>query len=272
MAGAGASIGGGTAVADAAIYEFGSKIKNPGPSNFFCDSFDKNCKHTKVIMMMMVTQYFSLAQLTLTEHSFDRYLREVPVALVAFVAPWCGRRCKQLAPELQRLSAAYEDSGIAVGLVSSEQRELLDRYSVDAFPSLLWFDGSQKWPYYASEATPERYKGARAYEDLASFIEARTGIAARIAPASNSNSEDEGGSSAAAPSSDGEQGVHSLELNDACKALSKSYTACMRHRRDRQHRCAAERHEYLLCMSGRWTIHPDHHQALAAHYRHYSDQ
>jgi hypothetical protein len=97
------------------------------------------------------------ALLVLDEVSFDVDLRKVPVALVAFVAPTTAILHPALHPTLE---------------------ELLDRFQVDAFPTLLWMDGSQKWPFYASEAVPERYAGERNVDALKAFITGRTNIRA----------------------------------------------------------------------------------------------
>ena len=208
-----------------------------------------------------------------SERSFDVLLRDYPVAFVAFVAPWCGIHCKSLLPELESLASSFANTGIAVAQASSEEAgELLDRFEVAAYPTLIWFDGSRKWPFYASEAKPERYHGERSLDHLTAFIEERTGIAPpqRATPPSvpttttrtATSRKDEG---ASAPP---EARAHASERlqGHACTALSQSYIECMRHRRDRQHLCASERHEYLLCMSGRWSVHPDDHQHLAARY------
>ena len=95
--------------------------------------------------------------LELTEGNFDRLLREVPVAFVAYVSPTTELHYPGFGNELRALADAYEYAGIGVGRVPAAYTELLERFSVDAFPTLHWMDGSKKWPYYASEATPERY-------------------------------------------------------------------------------------------------------------------
>ena len=210
-----------------------------------------------------------------SERTFDVLLRDYPVALVAFVAPWCGVHCKMLLPELESLTSSFADTGIAVAQASSDEAgELLDRFEVAAYPTLLWFDGSRKWPFYASEAKPERYHGERSHDRLIAFIEERTGIAPpqRATPpaaptltrtAARQHDDKQTPPPEAKPHASERFQAH------ACKSLSQSYIECMRHRRDRQHLCASERHEYLLCMSGRWSVHPDDHQHLAARYADY---
>ena len=208
----------------------------------------------------------------LSESTFDTRLREQPVALVAFVSHWC-RHCAALSPILEAMAEKYAGTGIAIAQCSSSTAgELLDRFQIDSYPTLLWLDGSKKWPFYASEATPFRYSGSRTQESLVGFIESQTGItpARRVeeSPAREQRRSERGETIDRGPSW---PAASSAAMEDhACTELSKSYTACMRHRRDRQHLCTTERHNYLLCMTGRWAIHPDKHEELARRYTEFS--
>jgi thiol-disulfide isomerase/thioredoxin len=199
----------------------------------------------------------------LTEGSFDKVLRESPVALVAFVATWCGAHCRALLPELERLAAAYEGTGVAVARVSSDGAgELLDRYDVAAYPTLLWLDGSKQWPFYASEATPERVSAVtRTFAALADFVRERTGIAPQTAEPRPQEAPPSAEPPPPAP-------VPTFDFDEAhvCTELSRAYTKCLRVRKSAPHKCASERHEYMICMSGRWSIDPDHHRHMAARY------
>jgi len=292
------------------------------------------------------------------------------MAFIAFTAPWC-MHCRALAPEFARVSAAFDGGAdepqiVVAELVESDDRELLDRFEIDSFPQMLWFDASGIYPYYATSARPEPYTGARTFDAMAAFIEERSGVprqeAAGTEAADADGARDEceergplpsGGkptlatpalekvldhllamrrrrqerqaeqlvsglvhsglaidlarngwqtrdgrlgtiepftcealsvSAALAAVDDWEQVGHvvghaaapqvaepsppPLELPPhACEAIADAYVTCMRHRADRQHMCDNERHEYLLCMSSRWAVHPDHHKALAEEYR-----
>lgn len=94
------------------------------------------------------------AILELTETSFDVLLREVPVAMVAYVNPATDVHYPGLQPALRALGDAYAHAGIGVGRVSSEHTELLDRFQVDAFPTLHWMDGSKSAFEYGFQQRP----------------------------------------------------------------------------------------------------------------------
>ena len=74
--------------------------------------------------------------LELTEANFDVLLREVPVALVAYVNPTTDLHYPRLRPNLLALADAYAHAGIGVGTVSSQWAELLD---VNPHPTVLYF-------------------------------------------------------------------------------------------------------------------------------------
>ena len=99
---------------------------------------------------------------------------------------------------------------------------------------------------------------------LAGFVEAKTGIPPRLpepaAADEATSAEDEATAAADAHSASVLEAVHSHD----CIALSARYQACLRHKPASIHReCAADRHDYLLCMTGKWAVHPDHHRELA---------
>lgn len=197
------------------------------------------------------------ALLELDGRNFDTELRMTPTALVAFVAPWCAH-CRAFGPTLERLGAAF-GSGVAIGRASTASgQELFDRFGIETYPSLLFFDARELYPYYASEATPTRYGAARELEDLLAFVEERSGVRRLAAP------------SAPEPEPQGAAAEPGAGDSHVCSELSAAYSQCLLHRRDRPERCREARHEFMMCMSGRWTVHPDRHAALAAEYAKYS--
>eukprot|EP00037_Helgoeca_nana_P007089 m.64872 g.64872 ORF g.64872 m.64872 type:complete len:512 (-) comp17923_c0_seq1:156-1691(-) len=80
-----------------------------------------------------------------TEANFDEIISASSFSLVEFYAPWCGH-CKELAPEYAAAADTLADKGSAVKLIkvdATEQEKLASRYSVDAYPSLMWFAGDR---------------------------------------------------------------------------------------------------------------------------------
>ena len=201
------------------------------------------------------------ALLEITEQNFDLLLRRVPFALVAFVAPTTETLFPDLLPKLESLAGSYKGTDVSVGCVWSHyNHELLDRFEVDAYPTILWFDGAKKWPFYASEATPIVYQGDRTLNEFEAYVIEHS----RVWPngrqqqqqqqqqqQSSQHSEEDEQAAPAPPSLPS----HMLEAHE-CTDLSAQYRACMRHRRGREQKCADERHQYLLCMSGRWAVTP----------------
>lgn len=113
----------------------------------------------------------SSAVIDLIPTNFDSVvLKSGKPALVEFFAPWCGH-CKNLAPvyeELAQLFAHAEDK-VTIGKVDAdEHRELGQKYGVQGFPTLKWFDGKN--------GKPEDYSGGRDLESLAAFITQKTGV------------------------------------------------------------------------------------------------
>ncbi|KAK7533414.1 putative disulfide isomerase [Phyllosticta citricarpa] len=113
----------------------------------------------------------SAAVLDLVPDNFDDIvLKSGKPALVEFFAPWCGH-CKSLAPVYEELGGAFEyaKDKVSVAKVDADaHRSLGQKFGVQGFPTLKWFDGKSD--------TPEDYKGGRDLESLSSFIQEKTGV------------------------------------------------------------------------------------------------
>jgi thioredoxin 1 len=92
---------------------------------------------------------------------------EVPV-LVDFWAEWCGP-CRTLAPIVEGVAEQYAGAARVVKLNVDDNPSLVQRYRVQAIPTLILFqDGEEK----------ERIIGAVSKETIVHAIEARVAAAA----------------------------------------------------------------------------------------------
>ncbi|PNS18928.1 Protein disulfide-isomerase tigA [Sphaceloma murrayae] len=104
-------------------------------------------------------------------------------ALVEFFAPWCGH-CKNLAPVYDELAGAFEHvkDKVTIAKVDADaHRDLGQRFGVQGFPTLKWFDGKSK--------EPMDYNSGRDLESLRAFIEDKTGLKGRGKKAARSDVE-----------------------------------------------------------------------------------
>jgi protein disulfide-isomerase A6 len=86
-------------------------------------------------------------------------------ALVAFTANWCGH-CKNLKPAYEELADVYVNDDLIIALVDSTGEgtaELVERFQVSAFPTILFFP--------ASGEDPERYnQRGRGVQDFVDYF------------------------------------------------------------------------------------------------------
>ncbi|KAI1473920.1 disulfide isomerase [Daldinia eschscholtzii] len=113
------------------------------------------------------------AVLDLIPSNFDKVvLKSGKPTLVEFFAPWCGH-CKNLAPVYEELAQAFATSkDVQIAKVDADaERSLGQKYGVQGFPTLKWFDGKSDKPI--------DYEGGRDLESLTKFITDKTGVKAK---------------------------------------------------------------------------------------------
>lgn len=124
------------------------------------------------------------AVLDLLPTNFDEVvLKSGKPALVEFFAPWCGH-CKNLAPIYEELGLAFEGQKdkVTIAKVDADaHKDLGQRFGVQGFPTLKWFDGKSD--------KPEEYNSGRDIDSLKMFIESKTGLKGKTKKAPKSEVE-----------------------------------------------------------------------------------
>jgi protein disulfide isomerase len=104
---------------------------------------------------------------TLTDDSFDQFVKSNKYVLAEFYAPWCGH-CKALAPEYEKAASQLKEAGSEVKLAKVDatvQKEIAGKLGVQGYPTLFWFINGEK----------ADYKGGRTADTIISWINKRTG-------------------------------------------------------------------------------------------------
>lgn len=115
------------------------------------------------------------AVVDLTPSNFDNVvLKSDKPALVEFFAPWCGH-CKNLAPVYEELAGIFQHATNKVTVAkvdADEHKSLGQRFGVQGFPTLKWFDGKSE--------KPEEYNGGRDLDSLSKWITDKTGVRPKV--------------------------------------------------------------------------------------------
>ncbi|GJP38600.1 hypothetical protein CLOM_g14044 [Closterium sp. NIES-68] len=109
----------------------------------------------------------------LTPDNFNVDVGQDTYIFVKFYTPWCGH-CKRLAPEWERLAAAFRGSiYVHIAQVDCDaHKELCSKYGVTGYPTLKWFP--------RNSLNPETYTGDREAEKLLEFVNEKSGSKATL--------------------------------------------------------------------------------------------
>lgn len=78
-----------------------------------------------------------MAALDLTRENFDDTVRDHPIVIVDFWAPWCGP-CRGFAPIFENASRAHPD--VVFGKVNTDdEQELAGSFGIRSIPTLMVF-------------------------------------------------------------------------------------------------------------------------------------
>nr|XP_009858978.2 protein disulfide-isomerase A5-like [Ciona intestinalis] len=104
---------------------------------------------------------------SLTEETFNKFMKTHSNVLVMFSTPWCGH-CRHFKPKYEKAADALKADGSLGKLASvngNNEKNLLKEYNVYGFPTLLHFQNGEN---------KDKYKGERTMESVVRFMKNAT--------------------------------------------------------------------------------------------------
>eukprot|EP01080_Neovahlkampfia_damariscottae_P011346 gene11346-4514_t len=115
---------------------------------------------TIICLFLLFSFLYARDVIDLSQSNFDDTIAR-GVTFVKFYAPWCGH-CKELAPHWEELAMITKGKYKIADVNSELQKELISRFKVSGYPTLLLFKDGEKITEYTS--------GARKAEDFVEYL------------------------------------------------------------------------------------------------------
>jgi protein disulfide-isomerase A1 len=102
------------------------------------------------------------AVVKLTADKFSSFIKENPLVLAEFFAPWCGH-CKALGPNFAAAADELEPKDIKLAQIDcTENQDLCQEHGIKGYPTLKVFRGS--------ESDPADYEGPRSSDGIVKYM------------------------------------------------------------------------------------------------------
>lgn len=117
-------------------------------------------------MLLLLAAAVSAAVVELTDATFPAFVKENPLTLVEFYAPWCGH-CKKLAPEYDQAAEELAKFKVPVKIAKIDctaQKEPCSLHNVEGFPTLIVFQDGVASPYKAERTAQSIVKTLKKHQ------------------------------------------------------------------------------------------------------------
>ncbi|CAG9326058.1 unnamed protein product [Blepharisma stoltei] len=101
--------------------------------------------------------------LSLTDATIDKAIKDYPIILIKFYAPWCGH-CRHLAPIYKKAGEilyGMDPSLVMAEIDATVERESADAWKIKGYPTMILFKNGEK---------VDTYEGARTEEALTKYM------------------------------------------------------------------------------------------------------